>query len=494
MPDVGENTDSAGHDPAESAGQRPDPGSPTESAASPVRQAWRGWRAWRRSRPFWGGLLLAAAGAELLLIPLPMNSMGLILHIGTGGVLGILIGALLIVCALLIWFNPGQRMFYSIVAVLVSIAALIASNLGGFLIGTLLGVIGGSLAFAWMPGPETAGSAEPRRRRWSRPSGRHDASLTGLSLVLGGTAGRGPAAADPDPANPDPANTDPAGGEAEDADDPEPGGTAGADDLTLPALPAQSAPDPEHGGRGTIYHGLPVLGLVLGLVTGVLHGGSSGSVPGTCTASPAATASAQPHPSAAPTASPSPGPSCPSPSPSPTGSGPASPAPTGSPRPHPGPTGRPGPGPTKKPGKVKKQAAAPSGLVVAAVPSNITANRATLTGLSYDGVASVPTASGTQQMLKFTMSGLTLSGADDLTVTEGGHTLSIKASSLSFTGNVTLLCTKIHGDLLGVPLTFTPQTPPPLVLPVMVFTKVTTYQPVTTADSLQIGGLLIEAS
>jgi hypothetical protein len=127
------------------------------------------------------------------------------------------------------------------------------------------------------------------------------------------------------------------------------------------------------------------------------------------------------------------------------------------------------------------------------VTSNITANKATLTGLSYDGVASVPTASGTQQMLKFTMSGLNLSGADDLTVTEGGRTLSIKASSLNFTGNVTLLCTKIHGDLLGIPLTFTPQSPPPLVLPVMVFTNVTTYQPFTSADSLEIDGLLIQA-
>jgi hypothetical protein len=131
------------------------------------------------------------------------------------------------------------------------------------------------------------------------------------------------------------------------------------------------------------------------------------------------------------------------------------------------------------------------GLVVNAVPSDITADSATLTGLSYDGVASVPTADGTQQMLKFTMSGLLLSGDDDLTVTEGGHTLVIRATTLNFTGDVTLLTTKFSGDLLGIPLTFTPASPPPLVLPDMVFTHIDTQQPYTSADALAIGGLLI---
>lgn len=507
MPDVPEHPDPAGHDPAAS-----------EPPAGRGRRAWSGWRAWRRSRPFWGGILLAAAGAELLLIPLPMNSMGLILHIGTGGVLGILIGALLIVCALLIWFNPGQRVFYSIVAVLVSIAALIATNLGGFLLGTLLGVIGGSLAFAWTPAPGDADQPAPGRRRWARPAGRHDASLTGLSLVLGDPGSRpSPSQHDdaesgtPEPGTTEPGTTEPGsagavtgGAEPGGADragnqrpGARPGPPPGAGELTLPDLPAPNSADTERGrGGGTIYRGLPVLPLLLGLVAGVLHAGSSAgpaACPATATATPAVTA--QPHPTAAPRPAPSPTPSasCPSPSPSPTTSGPASPAPTGGPRPRPTTSTSPSPGPTRKRQKVTKKAAAPGGLVVAAVPSDIVANTATLTGLSYDGVASVPTASGPQQMLKFSMSGLNLSGDDDLTVTEGGHTLSIKASSLNFTGNVTLLCTKIHGDLLGIPLTFTPQSPPPLVLPEMVFTHVTTYQPYTSADSLQIGGLQIIA-
>src|SRR5580700_12074190 len=132
--------------PADSA---PEPSLARRSAIVPVGRIWRGFRSWRRNRPFWAGVLLIVAGVELLLIPLPMHAMGLILHIGTGGVLGILIGAILIVCALLLWFNPAQRAFYSVVAVLLAVAALVASNLGGFLIGTLVGVLGGSLGFGW---------------------------------------------------------------------------------------------------------------------------------------------------------------------------------------------------------------------------------------------------------------------------------------------------------------------------------------------------------
>jgi hypothetical protein len=134
------------------------------------------------------------------------------------------------------------------------------------------------------------------------------------------------------------------------------------------------------------------------------------------------------------------------------------------------------------------------GLVVNAVPSDITANSVTLTGFSFDGVATVATASGPRKMLKFSMSGLDLTGNDDLAITEGGHALTIRAASLDFTGNVTLLTTKFSGDLLGIPLTFTPASPPPATLPTMVFTHVNTEQPFTSANALAIGGLKITAS
>jgi hypothetical protein len=117
-----------------------------------------------------------------------------------------------------------------------------------------------------------------------------------------------------------------------------------------------------------------------------------------------------------------------------------------------------------------------------------------MTGLSYDGVASVPTATGAVQMLKFSMDSMTLSGGTVLTVNENGHAVVTNGSSLDFSGNVVLYTTRLSGQLLGVTVTFTPQNPPPSVLPTTTFTNVVTDQPLTTADSFQAHDLLISAS
>jgi hypothetical protein len=115
-----------------------------------------------------------------------------------------------------------------------------------------------------------------------------------------------------------------------------------------------------------------------------------------------------------------------------------------------------------------------------------------LTGLHFDGVATVATASGPEQVLKFSMSGLSLRDGD-LTVMKDGRAMAVQAASFTFSGDVTLLTTKFSGSLLGVPLSFSPQLPPPVVLPVMTFTNVTSDQPFTSADSFRIGGLRISS-
>ncbi|MFE3138259.1 DUF6114 domain-containing protein [Streptomyces scopuliridis] len=119
----------------------------------------RAFTAWRRRRPFWGGALLLLGGVEILLTE--QASISVVLQAGAGGIAAYLLPLVMAVCGLLVLFNPGQRLFYSVIGVLVTLGTWVTSNLGGFFAGMLLGVIGSSLAFGWLPDQEP-------RRRWRR--------------------------------------------------------------------------------------------------------------------------------------------------------------------------------------------------------------------------------------------------------------------------------------------------------------------------------------
>lgn len=107
------------------------------------------WRRWRRGRPFWGGLFAILAGAEICALPLaPLKVM---LQQGVAGIPSVLMGIVMIVLGLTAWFSPPQRALAGVLTTLIATAALVLSNLGGFLIGTLLGILGGGLMFAWQP-------------------------------------------------------------------------------------------------------------------------------------------------------------------------------------------------------------------------------------------------------------------------------------------------------------------------------------------------------
>jgi len=114
-----------------------------------IRQS---FRRWRRTRPFWGGLFIVVAALwtfATVKAPLPV-----VLHVGLQNLAGLLVPIIMLLCGVLLWFSPQNRMFYSILALIMSLASWITSNLGGFLIGLLLGVVGGSLAFSWQPLPK----------------------------------------------------------------------------------------------------------------------------------------------------------------------------------------------------------------------------------------------------------------------------------------------------------------------------------------------------
>ena len=406
-----------------------------------IAAGWRAFAGWRRRRPFWGGLLLLISGTELLMIPLPIHAMGLILHIGTGGVLGILIGAILIVCGLLLWFNPAQRIFYSIVAVLLAVAALVASNLGGFLLGTLLGVIGGSLGFGWAPLREGAAGRGKRRR------GRTPAGSTGsLGALLGRHKGT------------------------------------------------------KAGNDGAVIRGFGTFPVVLITVAGLLHQSAATiSRPSFCLPGLPPIPILNPCPSPAPApGSPSPsttGSASVSPSPGPSGSLSDSPSPSGSSSPSAGATpspaaGTPGPSPSPRTGT------APA-FAVASAPSSLTAASAVITGFAYDGTVTVRTTSGTVRLMQFSMSSLALTSVD-LSTGRADAVITTRAPGLSLAGNVILYASKLSGDVLGVPISITPGSPLATILRVLApltkavgvpMTNVVTDQPFTSADSVTASGL-----
>lgn len=125
-------------------------------------RAWRAFTAWRRGRPFWAGLFVAG-GAFIILVPPYANlKLGdMVVSIQTlGGVSALLIGSLLAICAVSLWVAPKFRLAAGIVTVMLSLVALVVTNLGGFLVGTILSLLGGALAVAWTNAPK-----EPKKAK-----------------------------------------------------------------------------------------------------------------------------------------------------------------------------------------------------------------------------------------------------------------------------------------------------------------------------------------
>jgi hypothetical protein len=118
---------------------------------------------------------VVVGGTEILLTE--AASIPLVIHIGLQGVAGYLFPIVLLITGLLLLFNPVQRTFYSLTAIILALGCWITSNLGGFLFGMLAGVIGGSLAFAWRPPRQP----DQEEGRGEPPPGRRES--VGIELV-----------------------------------------------------------------------------------------------------------------------------------------------------------------------------------------------------------------------------------------------------------------------------------------------------------------------
>lgn len=111
---------------------------------------WRAINGWRRSRPFWGCLILALGGWSVMK-PMVGASFQMVVHMGMRGASPYILGGGMIVAALVALFLPAQRHFPAIMALAFSVLSLPFANLGGWIIGMVLGIIGAGLVFAWTP-------------------------------------------------------------------------------------------------------------------------------------------------------------------------------------------------------------------------------------------------------------------------------------------------------------------------------------------------------
>ncbi|MBO0843234.1 MAG: hypothetical protein J2O46_08615 [Nocardioides sp.] len=112
-----------------------------------LAQGWSWFTAWRRTRPFWGGLWSVLAGAEII------RSMDFDFVLAVSGgwsySAGYILGGGIALFGLVAWFAPLYRALCGVAIFLLALGAFVGANLGGYLIGTILGIIGGSMVWAW---------------------------------------------------------------------------------------------------------------------------------------------------------------------------------------------------------------------------------------------------------------------------------------------------------------------------------------------------------
>lgn len=98
-------------------------------------------------RPLLAALVTVTAGA--MIVFLPAGRYTVLLLPGVAGTSGFALGGLICLAGLFLFASPRLHGPLGAAVVLLSLTALVTTNLGGFLVGTLLGVVGGSLGFAW---------------------------------------------------------------------------------------------------------------------------------------------------------------------------------------------------------------------------------------------------------------------------------------------------------------------------------------------------------
>ncbi|MER5218013.1 DUF6114 domain-containing protein [Streptomyces sp. NPDC002838] len=134
---------------------------PVQSVGTFARLRLR-FRDWRGTRPFWAGLFTLLGGVPIAYFPyatLKLGNMSLAMAT-TAGAGSLIIGVLLVTLGLTMWFQQATRIFAGVAAIILALVSLVVSNIGGFIVGFLLSMLGGALAISWAPGQGPAADAD----------------------------------------------------------------------------------------------------------------------------------------------------------------------------------------------------------------------------------------------------------------------------------------------------------------------------------------------
>ncbi|MBB4930056.1 hypothetical protein F4561_000876 [Lipingzhangella halophila] len=445
------------------------------------------FRNWRRSRPFWGGLLVTLGGAIIVLAPLA--PLPLLIQQGIAGISGYIVGLLLIALGLLAWFQPMQRSFFGIVAILLSLASFVTSNFGGFVIGMLLGLVGGALVFAWVPDRRAPASTQGPEDAVPEPAGGPSDAVDGATA--------------PDTAVEPPEDHDR-------KDDRKADQSRDGDD----------GQEPPRIGNGGMLRSIVALPMALALVSPAMVPADEGpGWPWDWFPDDEEESEEPEEPSPDPSSE---LPEVPSPAPSETG-------------------GADGDNDEDADSDSEDQdedeedeeeddsdsecefgvgdesvasseeefleavqacqdaqeddelpevdsTEAEGDFNAATVPMGLTSDEQTMYGAKFEGVVDYPTAEGTERYLKLSMDSTEFTGAEQW-YELGDSRTTLALPGMTFTGDVVIHVTEMHVRILGIPLTFTPDFPPPLLLPVMYVTDLEAKQPLAQANEVVIDGL-----
>jgi hypothetical protein len=469
-------------------------------------------------------------------------------HLGVTGFLSYIVPLFVVLCGALVWVSPSQRIFYGILGNAAAVYSIVSVNLGGFVVGMLLGIIGGSLAASWVPdkfvpaaqlhgepptddfdamldaGEDTSDAGPIGAHALTEPTPTHDDG-DHVPNATEGEQGTRP----PRPRHADRPDYD----EVEQAAMPRRSprtvsfavivlifsamavvtfhtSTPAAAADCAPASPSQLVksatrhpanpkPKPSHtpatkpSGRAPATQGAGSVGQAAAAPRAPLAA-SEGPIQGLLGA--IGTLLGGSSPSESPSDSPNPLPSASASAPKPPSAPPsASPPPRTSaslskkPKPPKAPAPRPTTAPpcTVVPKTLTPATGQPD---VQEQASTQTTALLTMIGLSYDGNVDLPTKGDPITVMQFSMDTST-STPFQLDASVKGHTIRTGSSKLTVSGHVKFYATEIKGLLGIVPVDYTPDFPPLVLPPLVALTDVTIGLVFVTCDTLTANDLSI---